>query len=112
MQGNDGGATRRSETDESARAHLLKLAAVERIRASNVLIVGMKGLGAEIAKNIALAGVKSLSLLDPAPAALPDLSSQFFLSEAEIGKPRDQVTAPHLAKLNTQTLVHIHESTE
>jgi ubiquitin-like 1-activating enzyme E1 A len=29
-----------------------------------VLIVGMKGLGAEIAKNLILAGVKGLTMLD------------------------------------------------
>ena len=35
-----------------------------RLRAARVLLIGMKGLGAEIAKNIVLAGIKSLTLLD------------------------------------------------
>lgn len=35
-----------------------------RLRASRVLLVGLKGLGAEVAKNLILAGVKALTLLD------------------------------------------------
>jgi ubiquitin-activating enzyme E1 len=43
---------------------------------SNVLLVGCKGLGVEIAKNVVLAGVKSVTLHDPAPVVMADLSSQ------------------------------------
>lgn len=57
---------------------------------SNVLIVGMKGLGVEIgklyllhyasahhsAKNVALAGVKSVTVYDPAPVEVADLGTQ------------------------------------
>jgi len=76
-----------------------------------VLIVGLRGLGVEIAKNIALAGVKSLTLYDPAPAAISDLSSQFFLHPQDVGKPRAAVTAPRVAELNAYTPVSIHQST-
>uniref|UniRef100_A0A8B9EFD3 THIF-type NAD/FAD binding fold domain-containing protein n=1 Tax=Anser cygnoides TaxID=8845 RepID=A0A8B9EFD3_ANSCY len=38
--------------------------ACEGLRASRVLLVGLKGLGAEVAKNLILAGVKALTLLD------------------------------------------------
>ncbi|KAI5296912.1 hypothetical protein KEM56_005243, partial [Ascosphaera pollenicola] len=55
----------------------------------------MRGLGVEIAKNIALAGVKSLSIYDPAPTTIQDLSSQFFLQPSDIGAPRDAATAPN-----------------
>jgi ubiquitin-activating enzyme E1 len=83
---------------------------MKRMGASNVLIVGLKGLGVEIAKNIALAGVKSLTLYDPAAVAISDLSSQFFLRPGDVGKPRDQVTAPRVAELNAYTPVQIHNS--
>ena len=125
--------------------------------ASNVLVVGLRGLGVEIgtspfhlpaplptlspnlpfhalplhtpsspalpspppspasgplltppAKNIALAGVKSLTLHDPAPAALADLSSQFFLRPDDVGQPRAAVTAPRVAELNAYTPVSVH----
>ncbi|CAK7198182.1 E1 ubiquitin-activating protein [Sporothrix eucalyptigena] len=102
-----------AEIDESLysrQLYVLGHEAMKRMSSSNVLIVGLKGLGVEIAKNIALAGVKSLTLHDPAPVAIADLSSQFFLHIDDIGKPRDEVTAPRVAELNAYTPVHIHKS--
>ena len=60
------------------------------------------------AKNIALAGVKSLTLFDPEPAAISDLSSQFFLHPEDVGKPRAAVTIPRVAELNAYTPVSEH----
>ena len=40
-----------------------------RLRAARALVVGARALGAEVAKNLVLAGVGSVSLLDNAPAA-------------------------------------------
>ena len=62
------------------------------------------------AKNIALAGVKSLTLFDPASATISDLSSQFFLHPEDVGKPRAEVTVPRVAELNAYTPVSIHPS--
>src|SRR5436305_962188 len=90
------------EVDESLysrQLYVLGHEAMKRMGASNVLVVGLKGLGVEIAKNIALAGVKSLTLFDPEPAAIADLSSQFFLHPQDVGKPRAEVTAPLVAEL-------------
>ncbi|ORY64884.1 putative ubiquitin-protein ligase [Pseudomassariella vexata] len=101
------------EIDESLysrQLYVLGHEAMKRMGASNVLIVGLKGLGVEIAKNIALAGVKSLTLYDPTPTAAADLSSQFFLHLEDIGKPRDAVTAPRVAELNAYTPVSLHKS--
>jgi len=103
----------KSEIDESLysrQLYVLGHEAMKRMSASNVLIVGLKGLGVEIAKNIALAGVKSLTLYDPAPAIISDLSSQFFLHPDDVGKPRAAVTAPRVAELNAYTPVSVHQS--
>ncbi|KAI5296913.1 hypothetical protein KEM55_005410, partial [Ascosphaera atra] len=62
------------------------------------------------AKNIALAGVKSLSLYDPTPTSIQDLSSQFFLQPSDVGTPRATATAPRVAELNAYTPVKVHES--
>lgn len=103
-----------NEIDESLysrQLYVLGHEAMKRMGASNVLIVGLKGLGVEIAKNIALAGVKSLTLYDPAPAVIADLSSQFFLHPEDVGKPRAAATAPRVAELNAYTPVSVHQST-
>jgi ubiquitin-activating enzyme E1 len=94
----------------SRQLYVLGHEAMKRMSASNVLVVGLKGLGVEIAKNIALAGVKSLTLYDPTPAAIADLSSQFFLREEDVGKPRATATAPRVAELNAYTPVSIHDA--
>ncbi|OJT04112.1 Ubiquitin-activating enzyme E1 1 [Trametes pubescens] len=73
---------------------------MKRMAASNVLIVGVKGLGAEIAKDVVLAGVKSVTIYDPEPVQVADLSSQFFLRQEDVGKPRAEATLPRLAELN------------
>jgi ubiquitin-activating enzyme E1 len=103
-----------SEIDESLysrQLYVLGHEAMKRMSASNVLIVGLKGLGVEIAKNVALAGVKSLTLYDPAPPHSSALSSQFFLHLEDVGKPRAAVTAPRVAELNAYTPVSVLEST-
>lgn len=99
------------EIDESLysrQLYVLGHEAMKRMGSSNVLVVGLRGLGVEIAKNIALAGVKSLTLFDPKPAALQDLSSQFFLHPEDVGKPRAEVTAPRVSELNPYTPVGVH----
>lgn len=56
-----------------------------------------------------MAGVKSLTLYDPYPVEIADLSSQYFLQEGDVGKRRDEVTAPLLGELNAYTPVLIHQ---
>lgn len=101
---------RDGEIDESLysrQLYVLGAEAMKRMGQSNVLIVGLKGLGVEIAKNIALAGVKSLTLYDPELTKVSDLSAQFFLKESDIGKRRDEATLPRLSELNAYTPISI-----
>jgi ubiquitin-activating enzyme E1 len=77
--------------------------------ASNVLIMGLNGLGVEIAKNVCLAGVKSVTLYDPTIVTLPDLGTQFFLRESDIGSRRDNATLPRISELNAYTPVSVLE---
>lgn len=50
--------------------------AMKRMALSDVLVSGVGGLGVEIAKNIVLGGVKSVTIHDEATASWSDLSSQ------------------------------------
>lgn len=50
--------------------------AMKRMQNSNVLISGMRGLGVEIAKNVILGGVRSVTVHDQGLAEWRDLSSQ------------------------------------
>lgn len=51
---------------------------MKRMQNSNVLISGMRGLGVEIAKNVILAGVRSVTVHDQGVAEWRDLSSQVW----------------------------------
>ena len=57
-----------------------------RLRASRVLLVGIKGLGAEICKNLVLSGVKSVTIVDPDPVNEEDFVSQFLVQRQDLGK--------------------------
>ena len=65
---------------------------------------------AHAAKNTALAGVKSVTLYDPAPVEVADLSTQFFLRAEDVGKQgvtRASATASRLAEINTYVPVKV-----
>lgn len=96
----------------SRQLYVLGHEAMKQMLESNVLILGLRGLGVEIAKNVALAGVKSITLYDPAPVAVEDLSTQFFLRQEDIGRPRAAATATRLAELNTYVPVQVLEEQE
>ncbi|KAL0733749.1 hypothetical protein Bca4012_009959 [Brassica carinata] len=78
---------------------------VRRLLTSDVLISGMHGLGAEIAKNLILAGVKSVTLHDESVVELWDLSSNFVFSEDDIGKNRADASVHKLHDLNNAVVV-------
>lgn len=80
---------------------------MKRMAASHVLIIGLSGLGVEIAKNVCLAGVKSVTLADPTPVTVPDLGTQFFLRQSDVGLPRDQATLPRIKELNAYVPVSV-----
>jgi len=92
----------------SRQLYVLSKEAMAKITTTDVLIVGLTGLGAEIAKNTILVGVKSVVLYDNEPTELKDLSSQFYLSEADVGKPRAPACGDKLAELNNYVAVSVH----
>ncbi|KAM7527640.1 hypothetical protein LguiB_031050 [Lonicera macranthoides] len=78
---------------------------MRRLFASNVLVSGMQGLGAEIAKNLVLAGVKSVTLHDEGTVELWDLSGNFIFSENDVGKNRALASVQKMQELNNAVLV-------
>ncbi len=91
----------------------------------------MGGVGAEVAKNLVLAGPRAVTLWDPAPVASADLGSnvrvllsgapppplpsyhssplpptppQFFLRDSDLGRRRDEATLPRLQALNPKAV--------
>jgi ubiquitin-activating enzyme E1 len=49
-------------------------------------VSGLNGLGCEIAKNVLLGGVKSMTIQDTKETTLWDLSAQYYLGEKDVGE--------------------------
>ena len=78
---------------------------VRKLVRMKVLIVGMTGIGTEVAKNIILQGSRAVTFYDPTPVGMKDLGVNFCLTEADIGKRRDEVTVPKLQELSKECKV-------
>lgn len=103
MSAQNGSNAMEQDIDEglySRQLYVLGHDAMRRMATSDVLISGLGGLGVEIAKNVILSGVKSVTLHDKNATTLSDLSSQFYLSEKDVGKNRAEVSHTHLSQLN------------
>ncbi len=101
-------------TDEIAlydrQIRLWGMAVQEKLRRANVLLIGIKGLGTEVAKNLVLAGVGVLTILDHELVTEEDLGTQFFVSEAQVGQNRADAALPELQKLNPRVEIYTDTS--
>lgn len=96
----------------SRQLYVLGHDAMRRMATSDVLICGLGGLGVEVAKNIILGGVKSVTLHDTALCTLGDLSTQFYLTEADVGRNRAEVSRVQLAELNNYVPVYVNTAAD
>lgn len=72
----------------------------KRIRTSRILICGLNGLGAEVAKNIILSGVKAVTLLDHKNVSELDFCSQFLTPHDSVGVNRAEASRARAQALN------------
>lgn len=95
--------------DEAAlydrQIRLWGLDAQKRLRASRVLLVGIRGIGAEICKNLVLSGVKSFTIVDPNPVNEQDFLSQFLVQRQDLGKNRAESSLQRAQQLNPMVQV-------
>eukprot|EP00656_Telonema_subtile_P003724 TRINITY_DN11687_c0_g2_i3.p1 TRINITY_DN11687_c0_g2~~TRINITY_DN11687_c0_g2_i3.p1 ORF type:complete len:1029 (-),score=303.82 TRINITY_DN11687_c0_g2_i3:165-3251(-) len=94
------------EVDEDRESRQLAVygrAAMRKLMQSKVLISGMNGLGAEIAKNVILGNVKRVVLHDTKLVTMMDLSAHFYLTTEDIGQNRAAACLKRLQELNPNT---------
>lgn len=82
----------------------------EKIRSANVLLISMRALANEIAKNLVLAGIHSLTIVDHELVTENDLGAQFFVSESDVGTNRAEAAAPQIRKLNPRVNVIVDQA--
>jgi len=74
--------------------------AQRRMRDSKVLLVGFRSLNAEVCKNLVLAGINHVSIMDNQTVELQDLGAHIFLEPQHIGKNRAEAALANIATLN------------
>jgi ubiquitin-activating enzyme E1 len=80
--------------------------AVKKMTQSSVLIYGLaKGLGTEVAKNLALGGIRNIYLYDNNLVSEQDLETGFYYSVDSIGQIRSNVLVPKIQELNPYIVV-------
>jgi ubiquitin-like 1-activating enzyme E1 A len=77
------------------------------IRKANILLIRIKALANEVAKNLVLAGVGSLTIIDHDLVKDEDLGAQFFISDRDIGTNRAEAAAPEIQKLNPRVKLNV-----
>jgi len=76
------------------------LEAQKRLRGARVLLIGLGGLGAEIAKNLTLSGVRSIMLLDDRPVSENVAPANFLLTHDDNAKTVAEACFRRLQRLN------------
>src|SRR3990167_10278845 len=72
-------------------------------------IQGLRGVGIEAAKNLILAGPKSVTIYDQEVVQHGDLGSNFYLKEEDVGKKtRAEASYSQLSNLNEYVEVTVH----
>lgn len=90
----------------SRQLYVLGRDAMRRVSGADVLVSGMGGVGVEVAKNLALGGVGSLTLHDTRLCRSSDLEAHLLLTVSDVGQNRAAVSAPRLAELNAHVKVN------
>ena len=80
------------------------------IKNSRVLIVGVGGLGCEIAKNLSMCGVGTLDLVDLDIIEHSNLNRQILFAGAEMGSAKALVAAERLKDINPNITINGHHS--
>ncbi|KAI0326877.1 hypothetical protein GY45DRAFT_1328331 [Cubamyces sp. BRFM 1775] len=90
--------------DEAAvydrQIRLWGLEAQQRMRNATILVVRLKGVATEAIKNIVLAGIGKLIVVDPDTVAEEDLGAGFFLRDEEVGQKRVDAARAKIESLN------------
>jgi ubiquitin-activating enzyme E1 len=86
------------------------LDAMDKIINLKILIIGLRGLGIEIAKNLILAGPKEVSISDKNICKINDLGSNFYIDEGDINiKTLEDSCFDKLKALNPYVKVTKHK---
>lgn len=88
---------------------LHSLALQGRLRRARVVVIGLGGLGAAVAANLAAAGVGALRVVDFDTVELSNLNRQVLYTEADLGESKARAAARRLHQVNPHVTTDIAE---
>ncbi|KAI8069845.1 SUMO-activating enzyme subunit 1-like protein [Gilbertella persicaria] len=105
--------TEQISKDEAAiydrQIRLWGLDAQQRIRKARILMAGMRALSNEVCKNLVLAGIASITLLDHETVTAFDLGGQFLINETCIGQNKAEAASASIKNLNPRVEVVVDQ---
>ena len=96
----------------SRQLSLYGIDTMEKISELKIFLIGIRGLGIEIAKNLILSGIKSLTLFDDKECIISDMGSNFFISKNDLNKRRDEICSIKLKELNEYVEISVFNGNE
>jgi ubiquitin-like 1-activating enzyme E1 A len=79
--------------------------AQQRMRNASILVLGLRGIATETIKNIVLAGVGKITLIDGELVSEEDLGCGFFFTANDVGKPRVDAAEERIQDLNPRVTI-------
>lgn len=73
---------------------------IGKLKMMHVLIIGQRGLGVEVAKNLILAGPHTVNVHDAGLVTPADLGTNFYLYQRDVGSSRGFASMKNLGELN------------
>lgn len=83
-----------------------------RMRNAKVLIINLGSLATETVKNLVLAGIGAITIVDENRVVAEDLGANFFLTDEDVGKNRALAAQRQIEKLNPRVAVSCEEKSE
>jgi len=77
----------------------------EKLKHSRVAIIGLGGLGSQVAMSLAASGVGHIRLVDFDVVSTPDLHRQLIYSERDVGYAKAEAAANRISSINRDVIV-------
>lgn len=91
-------------------ACLLGEAAIAKLAASHVLVVGIGGVGSFAAEALCRAGVGELTLVDSDVVTESNLNRQLFALRSTVGRPKTEAAAERLRDIAPEMRLHLFQT--